>query len=153
MSEQTIAEFRKRLAAYQKRRARRFALTGLGARDGRIPVLSVPWRALLQVLSLALLLKAALMLQTGEARYLARLDAYVDPSPGERIALALMRPDPISRRLHDRLREMRPQLARARGFGPGNRAAPRRDGAARQRVWSLWPTKKRAAPETGRDPA
>ena len=153
MSEQTIAEFRKRLADYQKRRARRFALTGLGARDGRIPILSMPWKALLQVLSLALMLKAAIILQTGEGAYRARLESYSGAGLGERIGLALMRPDPLSQRLHDSFARLRTELARARGRSAFNRARPRQGGNSGLRVWSLWPTKKRAAPETGRDPA
>lgn len=99
MAENNIEAFRKHVRSYEKQTGRRGF--GLFRRRGRDTGLRVPWSALLFILAIALCLKAFVLLSIGEKSYERRLTAYDGDGYAERIGVFIMRPDPVTRSLHD----------------------------------------------------
>jgi hypothetical protein len=147
VTEQNLEEFRCRIRQYQASQNPQKRRWYQGRKPGPVRVFSFPFSATMHVISLVFVLKALLMLNLGETRYMATLERNPPSGLGAQIGQMVMRPDRVSQQLHDLVLTARPLLAQARGYSVRNRAVPGRVDSDRMKVWSLWPTKKKAAPK------
>gem|GEM_PF-5198448 len=105
MPDRQRQEFRKHAARLTrpKRRRRRATcarvLRGLGA-------IRFPWMLLNTVLLMITVLKAAILLQVGDARYVARLASYDRSDLRTQIGVAIMQPDSLTLKLRDLMRPL-----------------------------------------------
>jgi len=98
MAETNLQEFRKRIVAVDRENAGgRWKKSGTFHRIALAwRVIRLPWRLGLKLAGVLIVIKALLLLDLGEAAYRQKLAAYRDPTPGQRLGLAVMQPDRLS---------------------------------------------------------
>lgn len=97
MRDSSLVNFESHVSRFERGRGGFFRRRYRNARTG----LRFPWFSLLIVLTLAICLKAFIVLRVGEDRYAARFSRLEISGVGDKVGAFLMQPDPVSSRIQE----------------------------------------------------